>query len=376
MDDQNVTIQKETVGFKEGIFHEYRGVIIAATVLVIVGIVFGVSALVSKKTLSLTLEDKKFSLTAGQPFTITWKASGMSRVGIALYKDGQPSWIAKDVPAKSGAYNWTVFEYQEPSSDYTIAVFEYPWKGGNRIAYSGQPVEIIGPRYASCDALSIENEWPYVPSGYVGMKRVFVTAADYDGNLGGLEGADKKCQQAADKAGYAGAYYAFLGDDKTSAQERLKSDGVFVLAEAAITLKEGRTCHRLLAENGNRLMEKFSLTANIAAVKIDDKFYQLFTKVWVGRIAQFAKRECAPVGGTGASSYTYTTTCQNWSTAKEKIYEGTVPDYVGIERCYDETGKSIAANYLGAFATASSNGDIVLQTKTCAGKMHLLCLEQ
>ncbi len=43
-------------------------------------------------------------------------------------------------------------------------------------------------------------------------KRVFVTTDTYDGNLGGLDGADAKCQAAADGADLDGTYMAWLSD--------------------------------------------------------------------------------------------------------------------------------------------------------------------
>lgn len=43
-----------------------------------------------------------------------------------------------------------------------------------------------------------------------GAMFVFATAASYSGNLGGLSGADQKCQAAADSAGLDGTYKAWL----------------------------------------------------------------------------------------------------------------------------------------------------------------------
>jgi len=82
------------------------------------------------------------------------------------------------------------------------------------------------------------------------------------------------------------------------------------------------------------------------------------------------------VNAQGATGFTYTTTCQNWTTGKEKIYEGAVPDYVDLEQCYDETGKHIGANFIGAYATAQMSGNIALQERNCNARLHLLCMEQ
>ena len=67
-------------------------------------------------------------------------------------------------------------------------------------------------------------------------KKVFVTSAMYNGNLGGLSGADAKCQALANAAGLTGTFKAWLSDSTTSAKDRLthsasgyaRVDGVIV----------------------------------------------------------------------------------------------------------------------------------------------------
>jgi hypothetical protein len=51
--------------------------------------------------------------------------------------------------------------------------------------------------------------------------RVFVTSQLYNGNLGGLAGADALCQARADAAGLPGTYRAWLSDGTTNAADRL-----------------------------------------------------------------------------------------------------------------------------------------------------------
>lgn len=53
-------------------------------------------------------------------------------------------------------------------------------------------------------------------------KRVFVTSTTYSGNLGGLTGADSKCQERADAVSLGGAWKAWLSDSTTSASSRLE----------------------------------------------------------------------------------------------------------------------------------------------------------
>lgn len=45
------------------------------------------------------------------------------------------------------------------------------------------------------------------------QKAVFITSSSYDGNLGGVTGANALCQLAADSAGLPGSFKAWLGDD-------------------------------------------------------------------------------------------------------------------------------------------------------------------
>lgn len=52
-------------------------------------------------------------------------------------------------------------------------------------------------------------------------KRVFVTSNTYSGRLGGLDGADYKCQLSAKGAGLSGTYKAWLSTITISAESRL-----------------------------------------------------------------------------------------------------------------------------------------------------------
>jgi Protein of unknown function (DUF1554) len=58
-----------------------------------------------------------------------------------------------------------------------------------------------------------------------GSKRLFATLGTYDGALGGLSGADKRCQVSADAAGLGGTWVAWLSDGVRRAPERITGDG-------------------------------------------------------------------------------------------------------------------------------------------------------
>jgi hypothetical protein len=63
-------------------------------------------------------------------------------------------------------------------------------------------------------------------------KIVFVTSQTYTGDLGGIDGADQKCQQLAEDAGLPGLYSAWLSDSTTSpAQRFIKNKAPYMLVD-------------------------------------------------------------------------------------------------------------------------------------------------
>lgn len=59
----------------------------------------------------------------------------------------------------------------------------------------------------------------FVTDGGKPRKRAFLTSQKYKGNLGGIEGADEKCQELAEAAGQCGEWRAFLSDSTTRAHD-------------------------------------------------------------------------------------------------------------------------------------------------------------
>lgn len=65
----------------------------------------------------------------------------------------------------------------------------------------------------------------------------FVTSEKFTGDLGGLTGADAKCQMLADAAGLPGTYMAWLSDDTGSPATRMtRSKGPYVLPNGAVVV--------------------------------------------------------------------------------------------------------------------------------------------
>lgn len=82
------------------------------------------------------------------------------------------------------------------------------------------------------------------PPGPQESKYVFVSSTQYTGNLGGLQGADAKCQQLATTAGLPGVYKAWLSDvldspntrfTKTNHRYKLVNDAVIASNWADLT---------------------------------------------------------------------------------------------------------------------------------------------
>lgn len=96
-----------------------------------------------------------------------------------------------------------------------------------------------------------------------GNKRVFVTSTWYDGNLGGLTGADNKCQTRADAVGLGGTWKAWLSSQTVSAASRLthSSDSYQLLDGTVIAgswsdLTDGTILHQIDLTETNTIVTR------------------------------------------------------------------------------------------------------------------------
>ena len=345
-----------------------------------------------EKSLKLIYPNGQEVFETNKTYQIFWKAKKIGTVGIMLVKESskETKWIAKELSALDGRYDWNVFVWEEPRDDYRIAIFEYPWAEGKMIDYSDQNFTIVGPQFASCDALSIEKEWPFLPSDYPDLRRVFITKKSWNGNLEGLEGADKKCQEQAEAEGFEGTWKAFLGDDQTLAIDRLTLEGFFVNARPAGTLTEGKTCHQLWGKNFEEFFQKFSDTLAINQEKFENDFLQKeLSSVWLGRITKESKRDCVTVFSRFPSSdqsrnYSFTATCQNWTSGDEMVlgYPSEIGTMEDFPKCYTPAGDRINA----AAVTGLSAGLVGIEGqnqyfspylgKYCNTTQKLICIQQ
>jgi hypothetical protein len=342
-----------------------------------------------EKNLSLSYPNGGQVLQANQIYRITWRANKVARVGITLIKESskETEWIAKDVSGSAGKYDWKVFVWQEPRQDYKIAVFEYPWQEGNLIDYSKNDFTILGPTFASCDTLSVEKEWPFVPSDYPDLKKVFITEDSWTGNLDGLAGADKKCQDEAQNLGLEGNWKAFLGDDQNPASDRLDLDGIFVSAESASgTLPGGKTCHRLLGKTFDEFMNKLADNLTTNQKRFDQEFLDGLGNVWLGRISQDSEKDCTPVLTSSqdpSRQYSFTTTCQNWTSSDDTVsgYPPAAGQSPEFPICYNPQGKRVIAATVGALSmglTGQEENRVFssILGKPCNYDQKLMCVQQ
>lgn len=373
----------------------YKILIWILIVLFLLGISFwAISRFVGEKKLQLISPNGKEEWRAGRAYQITWKSRKIGKVGIMLMK-GDPSkeseWIAKDISARGGKYEWKIFAWQSPGQHYKIAIFEYPWLEGDKIDYSDDFFTIVGPQFASCDILSVETEWPFLPSDFPDLRKIFITKYSWSGNLEGLEGADRKCQAEAKDNGFNGSWKAFLGDDQIFATERLNLEGIFVEAKASATLPEEKTCHRLLGKNFEDFFKKLSGQSVVYPETLRKEFLNDLANIWLGRITKESKRDCLTILSPKpffnlSEGYSFTTTCQNWTAEEEKVsgYPPKIGERGEFPKCYTPEGVRIDAVGLAGLASGLTEKRDEVKFikftpslgKPCNSPQKLLCIEQ
>ena len=360
-------------------------VVIVVAIIVYLFIAFGT------KSITVISPNGEESWEIGQKYEITWKAKKVDKVGIALFnKNGEVEWIAENINAGQGKYGFEIYKGHEFGYGFWVAVFEYPWREEGKVDYSNNAFAITYPELSGCDALSIESEWPFLPSDRPGIRRVFITDNTYSGNLDGLNGADLKCQQEADKLGYKGNWMAFLGGDADEevALARLgnserKTEGIFVEAKESAVLIRGATCHRLLGKNINEFLAKFSDNIVMNSEKIDKNFMEKMSELWLGRLDANTKKNCITTTSVNRSlpeRYSFTSTCQNWTKSSQFSDGYPGASLASFPTCYTSTGVLTSAVSLGALGTGVTGAvsSAVISPNMgnyCNSNRRLLCIE-
>jgi TolB-like protein len=152
---------------------------------------------------------------------------------------------------------------------------------------------------------------------------VFVTSARYTGNLGGVAGADSKCQQVAEAAGLPGNYKAWLSDKSSSpAATFMRWNGPYVLVDGTEVASnwEGLTEHYHfvpinITETGQDTGESFQWTNTSASGGPGPcpcpEYLLPATKI-VGRLEV---RDGS---------------CQNWTSSNGDLYDGMYGSSIGL----------------------------------------------
>lgn len=363
----NLILQKFTVE-KSLIFIMLGAIVIVAIIVIFLFFSYGA------KSIQVLAPNGSEKLEIGKSSEISWKAKGLNKVGIVLFHGTEAQWLAKDLKASSGKYNWEILPGQTYGSDYWIAVFEYPWQKGNKIDYSDNSFSITFSELTNCETLSIKNEWPYLASDFPNLRRVFLTQGTYNGNLDGLEGADKKCQEEAEKQGLSGQWQAFIGadSDQETALVRISqtprtTSGIFIWAlPEGEPLIRGVACHRLLAKD----FEEFS-----------KRIYSL-GNLWLGRLDEKSKKNCLAIEKDFsnpyialAEKYSFTSTCQSWTTESNLVEGYPAPKgkpSPSFPTCYTPQGKFTEAVASAGLASVSE-GSV---GKSCNTQQNLLCIEE
>ena len=116
---------------------------------------------------------------------------------------------------------------------------------------------------------------------YACDKKVFVTSTVYTGSLGGLEGADAKCQSHAEAAGLTGTFMAWLSSSSESPSTRfIRSDKPYVLVDGTVVANDWADLTDQSLANGITLTEEGNPVAKTSFCTANT------TMVWSGTSAQ------------------------------------------------------------------------------------------
>jgi hypothetical protein len=119
----------------------------------------------------------------------------------------------------------------------------------------------------TADEVLVGNEIEQRDGDQPHQRAVFVTDAVYNGNLGGIHGADQKCQDAADAAGSivpSGAYIAWISDGGEAPGTRfyrsmaqyVNANGALIIAKNFEDLVDGDLANPIrITELGNEVIE-------------------------------------------------------------------------------------------------------------------------
>jgi cysteine-rich repeat protein len=134
-------------------------------------------------------------------------------------------------------------------------------------------------------------------------KRVFVSSQTYNGNLGGLTGADAKCQQLATAASLAGTYKAWLSDLTGSPSTR------FTMSAAYYTVTGVKVADTWADLTDGTLDAAINVTESGVAAPLTPSACSAPTIVWTNTLSTGAA--WSPIGS-----------CTNWTSTSGQLTAG------------------------------------------------------
>lgn len=180
-------------------------------------------------------------------------------------------------------------------------------------------------------------------------RRMFVTSSMFEGNLGGLAGADAKCDAHAQAAGLTGTYLAWLSSSQATAAERMTHhDAGYVLVDGTVVatswddLVDGEIAHEIDLEETGAFHDVMPT-------------HRVAVAVW----------SSTDVMGHRASAMWDDTGCEDWTVGA--VPWSTPAVYGGIGLVYDSSG---AQSFLDHRWTDAQN------PVGCGALAALYCVEQ
>lgn len=265
--------------------------------------------------------------TVGEIKRVSWTASNLRYVRIyiedpTISGSGSTNYIYDGaLLASQGYYDWTISQNQLPGGSSLPRNY--------RIRIDGLADATIG---SSVIVKDYSNNTFKIVLPQAAAKRVFVTSTTYNGNLGGLTGADAKCQARANATSLGGTWKAWLSDSRTSASSRL--------THATVPYK--RVDGFTVASDWKDLTDG-SLQESIRVTELKTKLGDqgsFFSKAWTNTKAN----------GQIADAYS---SCNNWTSGSASTGNGWAGTFLNRDTQWTESGSDpcsvINTNHLYCF---------------------------
>ena len=158
---------------------------------------------------------------------------------------------------------------------------------------------------ASCGQVTDFDDQDGISSG---EHRIFISSANYTGNLGNFSGADEKCNNLASAAGLSRNYIAVISTSASSAAARMDLTGPIFMVDT-----QGNKI--LVSSSESDLFSGANLVNDITLTELGTS--RINGSVWTGS---------SDAGGTSISGH-----CENWtsSSASKSARAGDLADSLG-----------------------------------------------